>query len=421
VRTMQVFLRGMKWDEGRMRDLAQRRVADFVAAHAPPGGSGGSGGSGGRLKPGEVGDLGLIDETAVAKKGQKTPGVQRQWCGSMGKKENCVVTVHLGLWQEASGFKAMLDSELFLPESWADDRGRCRAAGIPDSMTHRTKPRIAIELVKRALGNGVHFDFLTYDETYGRDPQFLLDLDGMGLVGVGEVPSNFRCLATLPGGSKEGLVGQEVYDVTRWSKPFVYQPWVSFSVERETLGPQAWDVKAARVHLLRDGKPVEKTFWLLVAWNRETGEYKYFFSNAPADTPLQTLVAVAFKRAHVEHLFPPAVSPSNRVLKSEVGFGHYEGRSYKGLMRHLTLCQVLLLFLSLWAAGLRGGKRQRGQARGQAPEQAPEQARGRGQPARDGGATRHRLQRPVPPLAGAAARAGPPRADRLRPELPAAA
>jgi SRSO17 transposase len=411
VRTMQVFLRGMKWDEGRMRDLAQRRVADFVAAHAPPGGSGGSGGSGGRLKPGEVGDLGLIDETAVAKKGQKTPGVQRQWCGSMGKKENCVVTVHLGLWQEASGFKAMLDSELFLPESWADDRGRCRAAGIPDSMTHRTKPRIAIELVKRALGNGVHFDFLTYDETYGRDPQFLLDLDGMGLVGVGEVPSNFRCLATLPGGSKEGLVGQEVYDVTRWSKPFVYQPWVSFSVERETLGPQAWDVKAARVHLLRDGKPVEKTFWLLVAWNRETGEYKYFFSNAPADTPLQTLVAVAFKRAHVEHLF--------RVLKSEVGFGHYEGRNYKGLMRHLTLCQVLLLFLALQAAGLRGEKRRAGREAGGGREPGGRAPGGRA-PARDDGAGRPRPQRPVPTVARPPPRAGDDRANLLPLALPAA-
>ncbi len=401
VRAMQVFLTGLRWDEGRMRDLAQRRAAALAAP------------AGRELAPGEVGRVGLFDETGVVKKGEKTPGVQRQWCGSVGKKENCVVTVHLGLWDEATGFKAVLDSELFLPEGWSKDRERCKAAGIPASMTHRTKPRIAIELARRALANGVRFDFVTYDEGYGRDPQFLLDLDEMGLVAVGEVPSNFHCLASLPRGKKRDLVGQEVHDVTRWSKPFIYQSWVKFEVERETVGPQVWEVKAARVHLLRDGEPLDKTFWLLVAWNPRTDEYKYFFSNAPADTPLQTLVAVAFKRAHVEHLF--------RVLKSEVGFGHYEGRSYKGMMRHLTLCQVLLLFLSLWAAGLRGGKRQRGQAPGQAPGQAREQARGRGQPARDGGAARHRLQRPVPPLAGAAARAGPPRADRLRPELPAAA
>lgn len=401
VRAMQVFLTGLRWDEGRMRDLAQRRAAAFAAP------AGGKGGGPEALKPGEVGRVGLFDETGVAKKGEKTPGVQRQWCGSLGKKENCVVTVHLGLWDEPSGFKAVLDSELFLPEGWSDDRERCEAAGIPASMTHRTKPRIAIELARRALANGVGFDFVTYDEGYGRDPQFLLDLDGLGLVAVGEVPSNFHCLASLPKGKKHDLVGQEVHDVTRWSKVFVYQKWRRFEVGRETLGPQVWEVKAARVHLLRGGEPLDKMFWLLVAWNPKTDEYKYFFSNAPADAPLATLVAVAFKRAHVEHLF--------RVLKSEVGFGHYEGRSYKGMMRHLTLCQVLLLFLSLQAADLRGGKRRRGQAPGKAPGEA------RGRPARDGGAARHRLQRPVPPLAGAAARAAPPRADRLRPELPAAA
>ena len=98
----------------------------------------------------------------------------------------------------------MLDSELFLPEGWSEDRERCEAAAIPADMTHRTKPRIAIELVKRALANGVGFDFLTYDEGYGRDPQFLLDLDELGQVAVGEVPSNFHCLASLPKGGREG-------------------------------------------------------------------------------------------------------------------------------------------------------------------------------------------------------------------------
>jgi SRSO17 transposase len=415
VRAMQLFLSGLAWDEGRMRDLAQRRVAAFAASRpaAPPGGKGGKGGAGGKLKPGEVGEVGLVDETAVAKKGQKTPGVQRQWCGSLGKTENCVVTVHLGLWHEASGFKAMLDSELFLPEGWSDDRDRCDKAAIPAGMAHRTKPRIAAELVKRALANGVHFDFLTYDETYGRDPQFLLDLDELGQVGVGEVPSNFHCLATLPKGREEdlkGLVGQEVYDVARWSKAFVYQPWVSFSIERETLPPQAWDVKAARVHLLRDKKPLGKMFWLVVAWNRETDEYKYFFSNAPASTPLQTLVAVAFKRAHVEHLF--------RVLKSEIGFGHYEGRSYKGMMRHLVLCQVLMLFLALQAHRLRGEKRRR--RRGHEGHEGNEGG-SRGRPAGDDGADRLRPQRPVPPVAGTGPRPRPQRPDLLRPPLPAAA
>lgn len=196
VRAMQLFLTGLHWDEGRMRDLAQQRVAAFIASRTPAAPSGVKPKPQGLkpqgLKPGEAVRVGLIDETSVVKKGDKTPGVQRQWCGSVGKKENCVVTVHLGLWHEPSGSVSMLDSELFLPESWSEDRKRCKAAAIPDSMTHRTKPRIAIELVERALANGVSFDYLTYDEGYGRDPQFLLDLDGLGQVAVGEVPSNFH-------------------------------------------------------------------------------------------------------------------------------------------------------------------------------------------------------------------------------------
>jgi transposase len=111
---------------------------------------------------------------------------------------------------------------------------------------------------------------------------------------------------------------------------------------------------------------------------------------------LSRAVAVAFKRAHVEHLF--------RVLKSEVGFGHYEGRSYKGMMRHLVLCQVLLLFLALQTAGLRGEKRREG-----------------GKPAGHDGADRLRPQRPVPPVARPAPPARADRADLLRPLLPAAA
>ena len=86
--------------------------------------------------------IGLIDETSDIKKGDKTPGVQRQWCGSQGKKENCLVTVHLGYARE--GFHCLIDGELYLPESWSADRPRCREAGIPDDMVYRPKWKIAL-------------------------------------------------------------------------------------------------------------------------------------------------------------------------------------------------------------------------------------------------------------------------------------
>ncbi len=105
--------------------------------------------------------LGLFDETGDPKKGDKTPGVQKQWCGRLGKTENFVVTVHLGYARD--DFHCLLDGELFLPESWDADRdrgrGRGREAGIPDAVVYRPKWKIALELYDRAVGHGVHFEW----------------------------------------------------------------------------------------------------------------------------------------------------------------------------------------------------------------------------------------------------------------------
>ena len=110
VRTLQEFLSLLKWDHDRMRDRLQEIV---VAEHA------------GKHT------IGIIDETSFVKKGDTTPGVQRQQCGTVGKQENCMVTVHLAYAVE--DFHCLLDGELFLPESWSEDRERCEEAGIPDS------------------------------------------------------------------------------------------------------------------------------------------------------------------------------------------------------------------------------------------------------------------------------------------------
>jgi SRSO17 transposase len=168
-RTLQQFLSAARWDEGMMRDRLQRVVA---RDHAH------------RLA------VGIIDETSYPKKGRMTPGVKRQYCGATGKTDNCAVTVHLAYAtpdadDPSGGFRALLDGELFLPEDWAADRERCRAAGIPDSVGHRTKWRIALGLLDRAAGNGVVLPWVTFDEGYGQAPEFLHALDDRGQAYVG--------------------------------------------------------------------------------------------------------------------------------------------------------------------------------------------------------------------------------------------
>ena len=125
-RNLQEFLSTYKWEEDRTRNRLQNIV---IRDHS------------GRNS------VGIIDETSDVKQGDKTPGVKRQWCGTVGKTENCIVTVHLAY---ATGdFHCLLDGDLFLPEDWSDDRARCRAAGIPDDVVYRQKWKIALELFDR--------------------------------------------------------------------------------------------------------------------------------------------------------------------------------------------------------------------------------------------------------------------------------
>lgn len=323
-RAMQVFMQRGHIDHARMTDLLQQRVG---RRHAGTPGD-----------PDAIGMVGLIDETSHPKKGKKTPGVHRQWCGRLGKVDNCVVTVHLGCVRDR--FMCLLDSALFLPEEWSDDRPRCRAAHIPDELVHRPKWRIALDQVRRAAGNGVRFDWLTFDEGYGRVPEFLFELDALGQRYVAEVPMNFRVFSKRPKcrSQQAPFAAKEAHNIARNSAAFRCAEYETIEVRRQSLAPQTWRVRKARVYLSCNRQPTDRTYWLMHAYNRSTDEHKYFISNAGDDATSERLMAVAFRRAVVEQLFA--------IAKGEVGLSHYECRSYTSLMRHMTFCMVCLLFLA---------------------------------------------------------------------------
>jgi SRSO17 transposase len=336
VRTLQEFLTHHAWDQDALLQQTQRRI---VTRHLPAPGE----------KADDLGVIGLIDETSVAKKGNKTPGVQRQYCGALGKIENCIVTVHLAV--KHGGFLAMLDSDLFIPDqSWDQDRQRCLEAHIPQDITYRSKWLIALEQIKRAVANGVRFDWLVFDEGYGGKPEFLFLVEEIGTHYVCEVPANFMCWPTMPkyDSLQTPFAAKRVDNAATHGKPFRGQAWRTVQLARQTLGPQTWKIKAAQVHLQRDGKPTDRTYWLIVARNVQTDEVKHFVSNAPPHTDLEKLLRVAFCRWNVEHAF--------RLVKTEIGFGHFEGRSWLGLLRHMLLCQAMMLFVSEQTTRLRGEK-----------------------------------------------------------------
>ena len=345
-RTLQQFLADATWEQGLMVQKVQRTIArEHAHPHA----------------------VGLIDETSFAKKGTKTPGVKRQYCGSSGKVDNCAVSVHL-CYATPGGFHAQLDAELFLPEDWLADRDRCRACGIPDTVVYGPKWQIALDLHERAIANGVSLPWMTFDEGYGLIPAYLHTLDDRGQCYVGEVPSNFvgwcKPPAIQPVGSRRPgvrkgrcskaprLAGDtpvsRVDDLCRCSPAFTKQPWTRLHIKDTTKGPTVWEVKAAMFYLKRNGLPT-RAHWLIIARNAlNPSEVKYFVSNAPAGTPLEMLLHVAFNRWAVERCF--------ENLKMELGMDHFEVRNFTSLARHLAITSVTLLFLAITHQKLRGEK-----------------------------------------------------------------
>ncbi len=332
VRTLQEFLRDHQWQHTQAREQLQRDIGVELA----------------RLPDDGLGNVGLIDETSALKSGDKTPGVQRQYLGCVGKLDHGIVTVHLGVCK--GRYKTLIDAELFLPEDWAKDRERCRAAGIPDDMEHRPKWKIALEELDRAKANELNLDWVTFDEEYGKAPEFVCGLDERNLRFVGEVPKSLSCVAANGSEQRPGeeVKGKRADEVVRNSPGFLKQPWVKVKLSRQTVGKQVWEVKAAQVWQMQDGQWSTRAYWLIWAKNPETGEEKYFLSNAPANAKVQTLLRVGFRRWNVEHAF--------RVGKSELGFTHYEGRNYTALMRHQTLCLLMLSFVAGHTERLRGEK-----------------------------------------------------------------
>jgi len=344
VRTLQEFLSQHRWQE----DLARDRLQQIVAKeHAHPH------------------SVGIIDETSFVKQGDKTPGVQRQYLGTVGKQENGIVTVHLAY--AADDFHCLLDGELFLPESWARDPARCREAKIPAEMTYRPKTEVALELYDRARANGIHFAYLTFDEWYGGKPAFLQALEGRQQRFVGEVPRTLMGWIDPPRVTERPLRrrrgrGRKVPRIVSGSRPvrsveylFWWHPalkeqeWQRFRIKDGEKGPVIWEVKHVPFHLQGpDGLP-GPGWHLVVARNvLDATELKFFVSNAPPEVSVGTILLVAFSRWRVERCFEDG--------KGEVGLDHYEGRRYPGLKRHLILSAISYLFLARTNQRLRGKK-----------------------------------------------------------------
>jgi len=323
-RTLQRFLESIKWNEEKLRDKVQQIVA---RDHGHPDA------------------VGTIDESGTAKSGSKTAGAARQYNGNRGKVENATVGVHLGY--SAEGFQTLLDSQLYLPEEWANDRARRKEAYIPEEVEFKTKPQIALDMIDRAIGNGIQVSAWTFDELYGRSGPFLDSLEERSQAFVAEIPSDFYVWTSRPKfirelrSNKKGrprrtrrvtrrTPASRVDNLLKHSSKVREKGWQRYKIKETERGPEVWEIKWLLVwRKTGEDKLPSKQHTLIIARNVRTGEVKYFLSNLVVGrngATLRCLLRIAFGRWVIEACF--------RIAKEELGMDHFEVRGWRCIHRH---------------------------------------------------------------------------------------
>jgi SRSO17 transposase len=287
----------------------------------------------------------IIDDTGLPKKGRHSVGVGRQYCGQLGKQDNCQVAVSLSIANHHASLPVAY--RLYLPKDWAADGERRRQAGVPEEIGFKTKPEIALEQLRWAGEAGLARGVVLMDPGYGNDAKLRLSTTALGLVYVAGIQSNI--LVWAPG--TERRPGHEPPKRGRHCEP---DP---ISVKERALGlpARAWRtikwregaaewlssrfarvrVRAGHRHDLVDS-PAEE--WLLIEWPKdEEAPTKYWLSTLPEDISFRALVDTAKLRWRIERDY--------QELKQEVGLGHYEGRGWRGFHHHATLCIAAYGFL----------------------------------------------------------------------------
>jgi len=302
----------------------------------------------------ERGAFWIIDDTGHAKCGKHSVGVTRQYCGQLGKRDNCQVAVSLSL-ASAEG-SLPLDYELYVPKEWADDAKRRRAAGIPRTLRFATKPQMALEQIRRAHARGVPPGIVLADADYGRDTALRDGVAALGLEYAVAVRPDVTVWAPgsapLPPApySGRGVVpkrlrrapGHTPVPVKHLARQLKASQWRTVIWRDGTnarLSSRFARVRVAVAYQDHLRTALRDEEWLLIEWPRgEAAPTKYFLSNLPADISFRTLVNAVKMRWRIEHDY--------HELKQEFGLSHYEGRGWRGFHHHATLCVAAYGFLT---------------------------------------------------------------------------
>ena len=319
------------WDDDQMLAQVQKQVLPTMTKQAPV-------------------VAWIVDDTGVPKKGKHSVGVARQYCGQVGKQENCQVAVSLSISTWSSSLP--IAWRLYLPEAWANDSERREKAKVPQEITFQTKPKIALDQIRRAIAQGAPQGVILADAGYGVDTQFRTSLTELKLQYVVGIQSTATVwepghapLAPESAQSKKGRPSKRLHRdeehppvsvkeiaLSLPSSAFKSVPWREGSQRKLSSRFAAVPVRPAH----RDQPHAEE--WLLIEWPKgESEPTKYWLSTMPPTTKLKDLVKMAKHRWIIERDY--------EELKQELGLGHYEGRGWRGFHHHATLCIAAYGFL----------------------------------------------------------------------------
>ena len=342
VRAMQHFLSDVVWEEEMILSRYHGMVSEDL---------------------GDAEGALIFDESGFVKKGDDSVGVARQYCGNIGKVENCQVGVYAA-YASRHGY-GFLGNRLFIPEKWfgddyAERREKCK---LPAEIVFKTKPQLAAEMLEKIVSEGeIPFRYVVADSIYGNSPEFIGAVENVpGVTYLVALPRDTLCWLQSPmtmeksyryGGEKRT---KRILAETE-KKPITFEKiakgtndyfWYRRTVSEGTKGPIIYEFMKRRVVLCKDGQP-DRTVWLIV--RRTLGEgaiYAYFISNAGRSAHLKNFVWLSGVRWAIEQCFEEA--------KSDLGMDHYEVRKFSGWRHHMLTCMLAHFFL--WHMRIRLGKK----------------------------------------------------------------
>jgi SRSO17 transposase len=304
---MQRLLRWADWDVDGVRDDVRDHVIEQF---------------------GERAGVLILDDTGFVKKGVRSAGVQRQYSGTAGRVENCQIGVFLAYATDRG--HALIDRELYLPETWTSDRDRCRAAGIPDEVGFQTKPRLGMAMLERAFTAGVPFSWVTADEAYGQVKYLRVWLEDHDAAYVLATKRNDTLITAGP---EFGVQEQRADTLIAGLDP---RAWRRLSVGAGAHGVREYEW--ARVPIRIGWRP-GRGHWLLARRKiNEPSEIAYYVCYGPRRATLLDLAWTAGTRWRIEECFQQA--------KTDAGLDHYQVRSWRAWYAHITLSMLALAWLT---------------------------------------------------------------------------